>query len=113
MDDSGAHTDIVPVANPEAAANKTKFYTEYVAHIVSKVMGFYTDLLRKGGTGWLAGTPEPTIADFVLVPRLEWLFSGDVSDRIIESELGKYPAIAALINKFNGDPKIKAYYAKK
>jgi len=29
-------------------------------------------LLQKSQTGYAAGTDEPSIADFVLVPRLEW-----------------------------------------
>ena len=41
--------------------------------ILPRHLGCFNRLLADGGTGWLAGTAEPTIADFCLVPRLQWL----------------------------------------
>jgi glutathione S-transferase len=37
---------------------------------------FLEKKLGASDTGWLAGTEQPSIADFVFVPRLQWLVSG-------------------------------------
>ena len=56
-------------------------------------------MLGNSTTGWLANTPGPTIADFVLVPRLEWLVSG-VLDGISKDLLTGFPKVQALIIPF-------------
>jgi len=65
-------------------------------------------LLQKSQTGYAAGTDEPSIADFVLVPRLEWLVGGD-NDGISKSLYKDFPCVQALINKFKSNARIQAY----
>jgi glutathione S-transferase len=69
-------------------------------------------LVQKSPSGWLAGGPEPTIADFMVVPRLEWLVKPGVHMGISTSLLDGYPNLLKLIKKFNDLPAIKKYYAK-
>jgi glutathione S-transferase len=58
-------------------------------------------IVAKSTTGWVAGTPEPTIADFILVPRLEWLIEPGTHDGISTDLLEPCPKIRALIAKMN------------
>jgi len=78
--------------------------------ILPKHLGFFEDLLKNSTTGWLASTAEPTIADFVLVPRFEWLESG-VNDGISTTVFESFPNIKKFIAKFLSEPKILNYYS--
>lgn len=50
-------------------------------------------------TGWVAGTEEPTIADFILVPRLEWLVEPGMHEGISPDLLDPCPKTRELIVK--------------
>lgn len=76
--------------------------------ILPKHLGFFETLLEKS-TGWLAGGEGPSIADFVLVPRLEWLMGNSI-DGIESNILDQFPKLQALIQKLHDLPAVKAYY---
>lgn len=46
------------------------------SEVLPKHLSFLETKLTASKTGWLAGTEKPSIADFVFVPRLQWLVSG-------------------------------------
>jgi len=60
---------------------------------------------------WRAGTKQPSIADFVFVPRLQWLESG-VIDGIDTTIVDGYPAVKALMARLMALPEVEAWYAK-
>lgn len=72
----------------------------------------FENLVRKSPNGWLAGGTEPSIADFMVVPRLEWLVKPGVHQGISTNLLDNYPNLLKLIKKFNDLPAVKKYYAK-
>ena len=74
-------------------------------------LGNLERLLKEGGTGYIAGTPGPTVADFVLVPRLQWLGQGAV-EGIPTDILVAYPGLSALVARLMALPAIKAYYSR-
>ena len=69
-------------------------------------------LLEESTSGWVAGTPNPSIADFILVPRLLWLVEADTNHGISESLLEGYPRICALIKQLLALPAVVAFYEK-
>lgn len=36
-------------------------------------LGFFENYLKKSTSGWIAGTENPSIADFAIAPRMLWL----------------------------------------
>ena len=71
-------------------------------------------ILGESKTGWIAGTAEPSPADFAWVVRLAMYLPE--RDRIFPPELAKltdYPRCKALCDKLLGLPEIKTYYEKK
>lgn len=67
-------------------------------------------LMEASSTGWIGNTEQPSIADFVLVPRLKWLISGihEGIDREIISIHA--PLLAQLMERFYAVPQIQEYY---
>merc|ERR1712226_405564 len=67
-------------------------------------------VLAYGGTGWLAGTEQPTIADFFWVPTLQLLqqgaWNGDAN------LFTPFTKLQALIKRFSELPQVKDYYSK-
>ena len=70
-------------------------------------------ILAASESGWLAGTLEPTIADFFLVPSLEWLQNGCNTEGISKTLLVQCPHICRLIQKFHEIPSVRKYYSDK
>ena len=66
-------------------------------------------ILADGGTGWLAGTAAPTVADFQMVPRLQWLVTSN--DGIPAELLKGYPKLQALVDNTMALPAVVEYYA--
>jgi glutathione S-transferase len=75
--------------------------------VLPKHLSFFERLLQDSPTIWIAGTEGPSIADFTLVPRLQWI-GGE-----IEGLLDNYPGILALISNVMGLPEVVAYYESK
>ena len=61
-----------------------------------------TDQLNASKTGWIAGTDEPSLAEFHWMSSFEW-FDGKMFN------LADYPEIKAWIERFYSLPEIKAY----
>lgn len=80
--------------------------------VLPRHLNFFENLLEKSTTGWIAGGEKPSIADFVLVPRLQWLVSG-VIEGISVDLLKDFPHIQGLIDKFLALPSIVQFYATK
>ena len=73
---------------------------------------FFEKMLTNSTTGWVANTSGPTIADFVLVPRMQWLESG-ANDGISSDILASYPAIKAMMSSLLSSPRIEEYYRQR
>jgi hypothetical protein len=67
--------------------------------------------MSRSNTGWIANTEGPSIADFILVPRLRWLQSGD-NEGISTEILEPFPLLRGLITKLLALPAVVAYYNK-
>jgi hypothetical protein len=67
--------------------------------------------MSRSNTGWIANTEGPSIADFILVPRLIWLQSGD-NEGISTEILEPFPLLRGLITKLLALPAVVAYYNK-
>jgi glutathione S-transferase len=93
----------------EALANaRKKLYDK----ILPMHLEYFENFLRQSPTGWLAGTEGPSIADFMLVPRLQWLASPRGFDpNMLESfPLLAFPLLTAMMHRFLELPAIKEYY---
>jgi len=71
----------------------------------------FETILSKSSSVWLAGGPNPSIADFILSVRLKWLVSG-ANTGISSDLLSGYPRICKMIDNFENLPQIKKYYKK-
>ena len=47
-------------------------------NILPRHLNFFDNLLQQSKSGWIGNTEHPSIADFILVPRLQWLMSGEI-----------------------------------
>ena len=79
--------------------------------VLPKHLSFLEKKLTASTTGWLAGTEKPSIADFVFVPRLQWLVSG-ANDGIDGNLLDGYPKVKEMIEKLMSLPEVVEYYKK-
>ena len=80
--------------------------------VLPRHLSFLEKMLQASSSGWLAGTPTPTIADFIFAPRLKWLIAG-VLDGISTDLLVPFPGVVAFLERFYALPEITAYYASK
>jgi len=80
--------------------------------ILPKHLQFLENFLIKSPTGWLAGGIKPSIAEFGLVPRLQWLATPGLHDGISDNILEKFPMVKELIHRFMQLPEIQDYYNK-
>ena len=74
-----------------------------------KHLGFVVKILADGGTGWLAGTAGPTIADFVWANSLLNLQQGSGSGD--PEVLQGFPTMAEYVQRFSALPSVQKYYA--
>ena len=65
-------------------------------------------VLEAGKTGWLGGTREPSIADFVWGPVLDSINNGWTGDA---NALTAFPSLRTFHARFKEIPSGKAYYA--
>jgi glutathione S-transferase len=78
--------------------------------ILPKHLEFFENFLRQSSTGWLAGTEGPSIVEFMLIPRLQWLGSPN-NPGIDANLLEAFPLLTAMMHRFLDLPAIKEYYA--
>jgi glutathione S-transferase len=97
-----ASLDPATIANIRTALNN---------EILPKHLQYFENFLQKSTTGWLINSEKPTIADFYLVPRLQWLATPGVHDGIASDIiLNKFPLLKQLIEKLMTLPEIVTYY---
>lgn len=81
--------------------------------ILPKHLQFLENFLIRSPTGWIAGGIKPSIADFCLVPRLEWLGTPGLHDGIDDNILDNFPMVKGLMHRLMNLPEIVAYYQNK
>ena len=85
------------------------------AHVAETVFTSKLELLDRAlsasQTGWVAGTGEPSIADFALTASLGWIDSGIVDGVPQGFVVGKFPSVGTYLEKFAALEENKAYYA--
>ena len=92
--------------NKALLANIRKDLNEIV---LPRHLTFLEKLIASSATGWIANTEEPSIADFVLMPRLKWLAAG-INDGISKEILAPYPKLTSMTMKLRSLPSITKYY---
>jgi glutathione S-transferase len=92
---------------------KAKAYKSISDEILPRHLGNVEKMLKASSTGWIAGTQEPSPADFIWYVRLADYLpeKTELSDRV--KSLEDYPACKAFIEKFKSLEAIKEYYASK
>ena len=79
--------------------------------VIPRHLNCLETIMSRSETGWIANTEGPSIADFILVPRLIWLEGGNntgISTEILHS----FPLLKGLIAKLMALPAVVAYYSK-
>jgi glutathione S-transferase len=87
----------------------TKVRKSLNANVLPRHLGFLDELMKASTTKWIGNTEYPTIADFLLVPRLKWLTQGLI-DGISQDILAPYSSLKKLMNDFYSLPEIVDYY---
>jgi len=88
--------------------NVAKLRADINRDIIPRHMGQLEKILEQGGTGWLAGTPEPTIADFFWVPTLQLLEKGDWNGD--PTVMKPFAGLQGLVKRFLALPAVAEYY---
>ena len=70
---------------------------------------YFENFLNKSKTGWLASTPNPTIADFAVVARLFVFTLPDQFEGITPDILKPFPKCLELIKRVQNLPGVKEY----
>jgi hypothetical protein len=95
----------------ESCALTRKFRRELNDVVVPKHLRFFEQTLSSSPTGWLAGTTEPSVIDFVMVPRLLWLINE--CEGFDHNMLDSFPRLKGLVQKLMTLKAVKDYYAKR
>ena len=78
--------------------------------MLPKHLECFEKILADSPSGWVAGGEQPSIADFILVPRLQWLVEPGVNEGISTTLLDGYPKVKAMMEKFMALPAVVTYY---
>merc|ERR1712166_17884 len=94
---------------PEGAAVLAAAESANVTEVIPRHLGTLNAQLVSGGTGWLAGTTQPSIADFFWAGWLAWakesLWFGEGVD-----PMSNTPELASWMKRFFELPAIVSYY---
>jgi glutathione S-transferase len=80
--------------------------------VLPKDLARFEKLLEHSPSGWIAGGDGPSIADFILVPRLQWLAESGVNSPLSPAVLDNFPYIRDLIAKFMELPAVEMFNAR-
>lgn len=91
---------------------KTKAYEDISSQVLPRHLENVQNLFKISTTGWIAGTEEPSPADFVWFSRLHDFVreKAEYHDKI--KTLEDYPALRAFVEKMKSLEAIKEYYEK-
>jgi len=91
---------------------KEKSYTLMSDEILVRHLGNLEKLLKSSSTGWIAGTEEPSAADFAWFTRLADFLpaKAELSDKI--KSLEDFPLCKTFVEKFKNLQAIQEYYAE-
>jgi glutathione S-transferase len=78
--------------------------------VLPRHLGNLEKLAENSTTGWIANTANPSIADFVLVPRLQWL--AGFGEGISEDILKPFTKLTGIMDRLMALPEVVAYYEK-
>ena len=78
--------------------------------VLPRHLANFERMLTESPSGWIAGGAEPSIADFILVPRLQWLVEPGVNEGISHTLLHGYPKVMEMMEKFMSLPAVAKYY---
>lgn len=96
----------------EGAAALASATASNVTEVIPRHLSTLSAQMVAGGTGWLAGTAQPSIADFFWAPWLAWIKSsqwcGDEAD-----VLASTPELASWLKRFYELPSVVSYYQSK
>ena len=81
------------------------------SEVVPRHLGHLERALKQSATGWVAGTPLPSAADFAWGTQMRDLSAGKHSAFLPAEVLAPFPAIAAFVARFLALPEVAAYYA--
>jgi len=87
-----------------------KVTQELNSSVVPRHLGALDRIMAGSSTGWIAGTAQPSIADFFWVPSLQALQRGWSGD---ENALAAFPRLEALVTQFMELESVQAWYAEK
>ena len=94
--------------SPELVKSVRKSLNE---EVLPRHLSFFEKILTDSATGWLSNSSnDPTIIDFVLVPRLQWLINGShdgISTDIISKN---FPLLVSYMHKFENAEFYRQYY---
>jgi glutathione S-transferase len=77
--------------------------------VLPRHLSSFESIMSQSSSGWMAGGDGPSIADFILVPRLLWLASPG-KEGISADVLKPYPKLLSLIDKMLSLPAVVKYY---
>jgi glutathione S-transferase len=80
--------------------------------VLPRHLQFLENFASASTTGWIAGTEGPSIADFVLAPRLRWLVSGAQAG-ISTELLSGFPHLQGVVDRVFALPQVVEYYAQR
>jgi prostaglandin-H2 D-isomerase / glutathione transferase len=94
-------------------ASKTKAYEVFSNEILPRHLRCAEKCFEASSTGWIAGTEEPSMADFVWYSKLVDFIPEHPNLSSTAKDLSPYPACQAFVEKFRALEAIQAYYAGK
>eukprot|EP00980_Cylindrotheca_fusiformis_P000608 scaffold154_cov129-Cylindrotheca_fusiformis.AAC.25 len=92
---------------------KAKTFETISTEILPKHLGYIEKMLNASSTGWIAGTQEPSPADFVWYSRLVDYIpeKAELTDKL--KSLEEFPGCKAFVQKFKSLAAIQQYYTSK
>lgn len=94
------------------SAQVASVYRSLNDEVLPRELAHFEALLETSASGWLAGGDGPSIADFILVPRLQWLVEPGIHPEISINLLDRFPRLKDLVAKYMALPALEVYHAR-
>jgi glutathione S-transferase len=85
-------------------------YQHQIDDVLPRHCGFLEKMLGESATGWLCGTPGPTVADFVWATTLKPVKEGTWPTPAFKAILEGFPRLSALVDKLYALEEIRMYF---